>query len=465
MRSSSRRKFLKSSLIAAAGVLSSTPPRAQSSRAQNNPTPDWPSHGWDIAQTRFNASESTLSDANVSRLSLRWEFEAGSGITGTPAVVGNRVIFGSWDGKIYSLDRLSGKPLWSFDAGLRSYPPDRKLGVFASPAVENNRVYVAADRLLALDLDSGKRVWERVIGEPDKTFEYFWAPPLVYGGRVYAGASDGSETETRGRIVSVDAATGALRWNFYTVAANVAGGALFAAQSLDPRTRTLYAATGSPFHIASGPLRHSCSLMALDSDTSTLRWADQVHPHDSRNLDLNCPPMLLSVKKGGNSRNTIVVGGKDGIRAWDRQTSKRLWHVQLTPSLPPGGKESLPTSGPETGPTAAADGLVLFASNNHADKTCVIAALEASTGELVWVHTLPAFQFGPMSIANGVVFMGLADGKIRCWRLKDGTQLWESAAGDPIAAGPAIAHGMIFIGTGAGSYMPGKKLLAFGITR
>jgi len=458
IRLTSRRTFLQSSMIATAGVLSSS-----SLRVQGHHSADWPSHGWDIAQSRFNANESILGPKNVSNLKIRWEFEAGSGITGTPAVIGDRVIAASWDGRIYVLNRLTGKLLWSFEAGLRKYPPDRTLGIFASPAVADNTVYIASDRLLALDLETGQRRWERIVGEPAKTFEYFWAPPLVYGGRVFAGASDGSETETRGRIVCVDAKTGALRWNFYTVAANVAGGALFAAQSLDPLSRTLYAATGSPFHVGPGPLPHSCSLIALNADTGALRWADQVHPHDSRNLDLNCPPMLLSVMRDGNLRNLIIVGGKDGIRAWDRQTKKRIWHVQLTPALPPGGKESLPTSGPETGPTSNANGLVFFASNNHPDKSCSIAAIDGATGDLRWIHTLSAFQFGPMSVANGLVCMGLADGKIRCWLAQDGSQLWESSTVDPIAAGPAIAHGMVLVGTGAGSYMPGKRLVAFGI--
>ncbi len=456
MKPTSRRQFLASSAMATAGVFSSSSPFiAQGLSA------DWPSHGWNIEQTRCNSYESVLGTENVSRLNLRWEFEAGSGITGTPAVVGERVITGSWDGRVYALDRLTGRLLWTFDAGVRAYPPDRRLGIFASPAVADRRVYIAADRLLALDLETGKRIWERAVGEPEKTFEYFWAPPIVHARNLYAGASDGSETETRGRIVCVDATTGALRWTFFTVAPGVAGGALFAAQSLDPRTRTLYAATGSPFHVGRGALPYSCSLIALNADTHALRWADQVHPHDAHNLDLNCPPMLLSVTHKGRIRDLIVVGGKDGIRAWDRQTRKRIWHAQLTPALPPSGTESLPTTGPETGPTAVSDGLIFFASNNHLDKSCLIAAMDAATGEIRWLHSLPAFQFGPMSVANGVVYMGLADGKVRSWRARDGTQLWESSAGEPIAAGPAIAHGMVFVGTGAGSYLPGKKLLAF----
>src|SRR5207249_2883788 len=131
-----------------------------------------------------------------------------------------------------------------------------------------------------------------------------------------------------------------------------------------------------------------------------LRWADQVHPHDDRNLDLNCPPMLLSVTAADRRRDLVIVGGKDGLRAWDRTSRRRLWRVELTPALPAGGKEALPSTGPEAGPTAAAEGLVFFASNNHADKTCLVAGIEAATGEIRWLHSLPAFQFGPLSVAG-----------------------------------------------------------------
>ena len=424
---------------------------------------DWPDHGRGREQTRFNPQETIIGPKNVSHLRLRWEFEAGSGITGTPAVVGERVIFGSWDGCVYALNRLSGKLIWKFDAGVRSYPPDRQLGIFASPAVAGRAVYVAGDRLIKLDFENGKKIWERTVGNPGKTFEYFWAPPLVYAERVYAGVSDGSEKTTRGRFVCLDAVTGMPRWTFFTVAADVAGGAVFAALSLDPQTETLYGVTGSPFHIGPGPLRHSCSLIALNALTGALRWADQVHPHDEQNLDLNCPPMLISAAHAGTRRQLIVVGGKDGIRAWDRITKKRLWRSQLTPSIPPDGKESLPTTGPETGPTAAAYGLVFFASNNHGDKSCLIAGLEATTGELRWLHSLPAFEFGPISVANGVVYLGLVDGKLRAWHAQRGDLLWESAAGQPIAAGAAIAHGMVFVGTGAGAFLPGNKLMAFAL--
>jgi len=130
----SRRCFLASSAVLAGAVLLS---RRALARAHD----DWPAHGCGPAQTRHNAGESTLRPENVARLALRWDFEAGSGITGTPAVVGERVVIGSWDGRVHALERGSGRPLWTFEAGTRSYPPDRRLGVYASPAVSGETVF------------------------------------------------------------------------------------------------------------------------------------------------------------------------------------------------------------------------------------------------------------------------------------------------------------------------------------
>ena len=41
------------------------------------------------------------------------------------------------------------------------------------------------------------------------------------------------------------------------------------------------------------------------------------------------------------------------------------------------------------------------------------------------------------------------------------TMLMSAAAA--IAGGAAIAHGMVFVGTGAGAFLPGNKLMAFAL--
>src|SRR3989441_438904 len=266
----SRRRFIAAS---AATLTSALLPHGLRGSGVSPPN-DWASHGFGPEQRRHNPAERDITPDSVSRLAVQWEFEAGSGITSTPAVVGDRVIVGSWDGRAYCLDRRSGR----------------------------------------------------------------------------------------------------LRWSFATVPEESAGGGLIAPPSLDVATRTLYAATGNPFH-ATGRWcappdgrDHSSSLVALDATSGRLRWADQVHPHDERNLDLNCPPMLLSVT-ADRPRELVVVGGKDGLRAWDRTSRRRLWRVEVTPAPPAGGKEALPSTGPEAGPTAAAAKLGFFASHKPAHQT------------------------------------------------------------------------------------------------
>src|SRR2546425_7585643 len=152
-----------------------------------SPRNDGASHGFGPEQRRHNPVERDITPESVSRLAVQWEFEAGSGITSTPAVVGDRVLVGSWDGRASCLDRRSGRLLWSFEAGQRSYPPGRRLGIFASPAVERSTVYLASDRPIALSLGSGKPLWERAIRSPQTPPQVFRARPPRPRGPPLAG--------------------------------------------------------------------------------------------------------------------------------------------------------------------------------------------------------------------------------------------------------------------------------------
>src|SRR5206468_12474269 len=158
----SRRRFLAAT---AATLTSALLPHGLRGSGESPPNV-WVSHGYGVEQRRHNPAERDITPESISRLVVQWEFEAGSGITSTPAVVGDRVIVGSWDGRAYCLDRRSGRLLWSFEAGQRTYPPDRRPGLFASPAAERATVHLASDRLIALSLESGSLLWERAIGPP-----------------------------------------------------------------------------------------------------------------------------------------------------------------------------------------------------------------------------------------------------------------------------------------------------------
>jgi outer membrane protein assembly factor BamB len=61
----------------------------------------------------------------------------------SPTIAGDKVFFGSADGRVYCLDLRSGKMLWSFTIGV---------SVMSTPLVTGNAVYFAAydGRLYAL---------------------------------------------------------------------------------------------------------------------------------------------------------------------------------------------------------------------------------------------------------------------------------------------------------------------------
>ncbi len=53
---------------------------------------------------------------------------------GSPIIVGDKVLFGSFDGRVYILNLADGEELWSYDLGK---------ALIASPAVSGERFFVA----------------------------------------------------------------------------------------------------------------------------------------------------------------------------------------------------------------------------------------------------------------------------------------------------------------------------------
>jgi polyvinyl alcohol dehydrogenase (cytochrome) len=82
-------------------------------------------------------------------------------------------------------------------------------------------------------------------------------------------------------------------------------------------------------------------------------------------------------------------------------------------------------------------------------------------------------------VIAGVVFAGSADGMLRAYSTSDGKVIWsadtngefstvngvKAHGGSMIAAGPAIAGGMVYVNSGYGSHRgrAGNVLLAYGL--
>lgn len=123
-----------------------------------------------------------------------WSFETDDKVGSTPAVDGDSIYIGSYDGRTYKLDRFTGELQWSYDAGAP---------VNSSPALDETTVYFGSDdgSLNAVHRDDGTEKWTFATGNQ------VWSSPNVYDGRVYVGSYDTN-------FYAVDADTGEEIWRY-----------------------------------------------------------------------------------------------------------------------------------------------------------------------------------------------------------------------------------------------------------
>ncbi len=153
----------------------------------------------------------------------RWNFTTNQqeqfyGIYSTPAVAGDKVIFGSEDKIVYCLNSSTGEPVWQF----------RTTGkIYSSAAVNKNKVFISSLEekndgvLYALPLDdpypdgvitSTEIIWKFKVHEYDGG-----SSPMVSNtsGKVVVGSNEGSSGGV-GKVYCVDEETGEEFWNFTT---------------------------------------------------------------------------------------------------------------------------------------------------------------------------------------------------------------------------------------------------------
>lgn len=130
-----------------------------------------------------------------------WDFFESS-----PIIEGNRLFVGSGDGRLYAFDPVSGRQLWSYDAGAR---------VRSTPAVSGNTVVFGAmnGRVYAVDAATGKAKWNYATRGVSNKFSdknndttSVVASPTIQGGVVTIGGRDGY-------LYALDLASGKLRWD------------------------------------------------------------------------------------------------------------------------------------------------------------------------------------------------------------------------------------------------------------
>jgi quinoprotein glucose dehydrogenase len=229
-----------------------------------------------------------------------------------------QIVFGSIDGKLYSIDAKTGKPNPAFGDngivninteaimrglpgrnGLSSPPIVYKNLVITGGTTQENPPHGPAGDVRAWDMRTGKLAW---------TFH-----SIPQAGEKYNDTWAGDSWKNR---------TGVNVWGFLTV---------------DQQRGIVYMPFGAPSVDQYGGDRagdnlFGTSLVAADANTGKYLWHFQVIHHDIWDGDLTAPPALIDVKQGNKTIPAVIAMDKVGmVFLLDRVTGKPIYGVEERP--------------------------------------------------------------------------------------------------------------------------------------
>jgi polyvinyl alcohol dehydrogenase (cytochrome) len=493
----------------------------------------WPTAGQNLNNSRSQPAEHSISPANVKNLSPKWVFTTTNDVSATPTVVGDAVYFPDWGGNLYAVNKENGSLIWSHK--ISDY--NRIHGSFSrvSPAVDvDNDQLIIGDNPHGLSgaagakrvdpsvlrdiLDPNKPGGARVIAVDRATGTLRWitqvdsqpaaiitGSPVVFNGVVYQGVSSGEEALAssfsypcctfRGSVVALDAKTGKMLWQTFTVPPNgglpggYSGGAVWQPPAIDPTRGSLFIGTGDnytvPADVEACQIKHPKSqctaaddyfdtALALDLKTGRVKWAKGLQAFDTFTgacleppyPNVNCPvPSSPDLDLGGSGPNLVAgivgFGQKSGIyRALNPDSGNILWSTRVGPSSFEGEMEW----------GTATDGTRIYtAVSDMYNKTYTLvpsgqqitwgswSALDVFTGKILWQTadpTIGAIDMGAVSVANGVMYAGSGTGAVYALDTITGNILWSFASGGSVIDAPSIVDGAVYWGSG---YRTGPK--------
>jgi quinoprotein glucose dehydrogenase len=300
----------------------------------------------------------------------------------TPIFVNNTVYIGTPFYRIFALAPDTGKVKWVFDPHTKlealTQPGMKSRGVAywqsATPAAGQpcqKIVYVGTmdAHLYAVDADSGKICTgfaNKGVLDVDQwnTAKGTWPlsllqPPTVYKNTLIIGwgGKDWAigQHAPAGNVFGVDAQTGQLKWTFNVLppeAVQHSGTAnVWASMSVDPKTGIVYLPVSSPSPNYWGgdrkeKLPYATSVTALDSQTGKVIWSHQLVHHDIWDFDTNSAPVLVDIRKGGQTVPALVQSTKQGfLFVLNRATGAPIYPIteHTTPKSDIAGEQASPT--------------------------------------------------------------------------------------------------------------------------
>jgi alcohol dehydrogenase (cytochrome c) len=454
----------------------------------------WPYSNADLANTR-DATGSTISSANVSRLRQAWTFKltgkAAAGVLATGSLTSNPIVENGvvyvqdLDSNVYALALATGKLQWEYECSqpVRSGPGPN--GV----AVAGGRVYgLTNTAAFALSATTGRTIWvNRNLLRPGQGT--FGIQPQVAGGRVYVASQLGS-APGGGVLLALNASSGALLWRFNTVigpdpgvrSIGIGAGGAWETPLVGGDGSVTYG-IGNPYQTAAAAIAHPAVNLYTDSDvnldaaTGKLRWYYQGVPNDFKDHDMQTSP--ISASTGGVP---VVIGsGKVGIvYEMNAASGKLLWktpvgehnghdddslkalehHLTLAAPFtilpgPIGGVLTDPAVGGDSVYVATVDLPLTYtnldlksATKPAGPSTGEVEALSLATGKVEWDRKVPQLPLGAATVSNDLVFTTLYDGVLIALNRRTGAIIYRQRLPTSTNSPIAIAGDTVIVPAG-----------------
>ena len=422
---------------------------------------NWGMYGADVGRTFSTECPTAISPANARTLAPAWTVQVPSTVTASPVVVGGTVYVGDWGGTMHALQLSDGRRKWAFQSAPApgaSFGPIVSSAAVAEVSVAGTTrrlvIFGAGARLYAVDATTGAQVWQL-----DRTAGLAGTPvqiessPVVHAGIVYVGIDTHGHPESdtggvRGGLLAVDAATGALVFEF-NPELNQAGrgcGSVWSSPTIDTVEGTVLLATANCNDDASefSWNAHTEAVTALDLHDGHVRWTFQPHPPNRLDHDFGATPNIITVPATG--RRLVGIGNKDATYyALDPHTGARVWSTQV--ALPGDIQEDFSIGG-FIGSTATWRGNVFGATAIGGPPW--YHSLNGSTGRRRWA-AVAGPSYAGSAVVNNVVFAGDLTATFKAFDARNGLPLYAFPVLGPISSAPAIAGDTIVIGTGTSS--------------
>ena len=273
---------------------------------------------------------------NVHELQLVWAWPLGRGLSQPTPLVHDGVMFiPSPRNVVQAVDAVTGDRLWEYGRDFEASEALEAVGAgmrTRSIAIYGDKIYVNTSdaHIVALDARTGEVAWDHTVADYRLGYRYT-SGPIVVAGRIVAGMTGCQNYKNDVCFISAhDPETGEEVWRTSTIARPGepggdtwgdlpltfrAGADSWIPGSYDPETNLTFWSTSQakPWARVSrktdGDALYTNSVLALDSETGTLKWYFQFVPGETHDLD----DVFESVLIDHRGRRSLFKMGKHGI--------------------------------------------------------------------------------------------------------------------------------------------------------